>query len=1469
MTSRQRFFLASALAALTLGIVGSLSPAGARTDTYAYDEAGRLVEARLGEMVVTYSWDPAGNLLTRTVPEPGAGTIAAAALLAMGFLRRRSARGLRARSQRGARAPLVLVLAVAGLGSATTARAQCDPIDPPLPSTNIAVETGDGSKVRVQCDELCTLTASVSPDPGPVSISPEMVDLGPGVPFDFLLLADADATDGDTVSVFIQYSCPGGGSSFDYRAYIQAIDNQTIESKGGGTDADPVSTRNGELFKELSPDLDLGGPLPLRFQRYYASNLLTDARTDSRLGDNWLHNFRWELRARSRDAVLTTPVGRTVRFLKQGDDWVLIGPTAIPFQLADNDATNGTTLYDPRTALFYEFSIGDVLLSVRDGNGNTHTLGYSLPGPGQLQLDSVSDGLGRTLSFTYTSGLMKSVSDGNRTVLFDHSGNDLSSVTDATGQTTLYAYDSGALLVSETRPEGNVPFSQTWSTGGGGASSGGSGAGIVTGLSQVMTQTDADGNSVGFAYAAPSTTITDVLGSRTHLHDAAGELTQSTDRTGESVSIELDDDGRRSDVTDRFGDTTSTAYDAVGGAPETITHADGTESHLAYTSRTVGSLTARDLTTVTNTDGTTETLGYDADGNRNSRTDPAGNVSTTTYDGNGRTLTATNPETGTTTMAYDGAANPISHTDPAGNTTTIDYDAMLRPELVTYEDTETVGLGYDANDNVTSRTDERGNITTVDYDDNGNPGTLTDPQGSVSYGYDGNDRATSRTDRTGRTMSVAYDATGRLASSTDEGNNTTTFDYDARGRLSQVTQPEGNGVGLQYDAEGLLAILTDGRGESLSLSRDAMGRATQLTTPRGDPWRIDYDLMGRPSLYEDPEGGETTVARDPNGAVSAIMLPGGTVTGQYEYDGLGNLDRVWDPNGQPWERAHDTSGRPVSRTDPLGQTTTIDYDERNRVSGFTFAGSLGSLQIARDEAGNPTAVSGSDGTAMTMGYDSAGRATSGTGLSLSRDAEGRVTDSNGIGVTYNSAGLPETMTLAPGVTVTYGYDANGRPTTVDDSFGNGVILSYDGDGNLASIVRSNGTTTTYSYDEDGKLIGIDEGSFGDTWLTRDALGRVTGVERTGIGDDMLPLDGISQGFDDASQVEGAGYDELGRMVEDGSDSYDWSLGGPLWSHTRDGETTDSEYDAFGNRTSRTRGGETRDYVWNYALDLSGLSIERDGGEDQRYWVHLTLGHLLYRIDPETGAPTFYHFNESGDTTFLTDGMGNQVAQYRYSPFGRIDRGEGQDEPFTYRGQFGGFEDSPGLHLIPRFGWYDSDRQRYMERQPDAMRPNHVNPYDFFGNNPFRLPTGLPRVPPIGTVPSVPELIDRASGPQVDRTTDRAERRLTFAAQDLGSIFLDEFEDGPLDGLPFNPNGLGSELDLTEEEAEAALTRLSRDLLLLAAALQRSIPFEFFSDSDATNQFPLGPLNHREAPNKPELAEPRPGKAPSLRLRTSF
>ena len=316
---------------------------------------------------------------------------------------------------------------------------------------------------------------------------------------------------------------------------------------------DPVSTFSGELYNQLPPDIDLGGPLPLRFARYYASLLHRDG-TVGTLGENWRHNFELTFSNSPTFIRIVNEVGRFIAFTNDGSGWRLTGRTDIAYQLA----TNGTAfvLGDPRSQRLFTFDGSGKLTQIADGQGNTHTLTYA-----GNQLTAVSDGLGRSLTFQYNgSGQLTNVTDGVRSAGFTQNGDALTTTIDALGFVTTYIYDPTnavtGLLAATVLPEGNTPFTQTWNADG-----------------RVASQTEADIHVTLLAYTNLTTTVTQPTDTTIrHVHTATGELASHTDEDGNSITIASDADGRRSSVTDRRGGITRLAYHAASGKPAAITN---------------------------------------------------------------------------------------------------------------------------------------------------------------------------------------------------------------------------------------------------------------------------------------------------------------------------------------------------------------------------------------------------------------------------------------------------------------------------------------------------------------------------------------------------------------------------------------------------------------------------------------------------------------------------------------------------------------------------------------------------------------------------------------------------------------------------------------------------------------------------------------------------------------------------------
>jgi len=166
-------------------------------------------------------------------------------------------------------------------------------------------------------------------------------------------------------------------------------DDSQANDESGGTDGDPVSTFTGELFTYLPADINLGGPLPLAFSRYYAYRLEL-AKVRSTLGTNWRHNYAWTLSRVSTEVEIVTGDGRRLSFSDNGSSWDQGGKTDHLYQL--EETAGGFILTDMKSELQRDFDTSARFVTLRDGFGNTHTLTYGNDG----QLAAISDGLGRT-----------------------------------------------------------------------------------------------------------------------------------------------------------------------------------------------------------------------------------------------------------------------------------------------------------------------------------------------------------------------------------------------------------------------------------------------------------------------------------------------------------------------------------------------------------------------------------------------------------------------------------------------------------------------------------------------------------------------------------------------------------------------------------------------------------------------------------------------------------------------------------------------------------------------------------------------------------------------------------------------------------------------------------------------------------------------------------------------------------------
>jgi type VI secretion system Hcp family effector len=1010
-----------------------------------------------------------------------------------------------------------------------------------------------------------------------------------------------------------------------------------------------VDMATGEIIVVCRPDLVLEGPMPVVFGRYYASMLGREGLASGRVGLNWLGTYDWKLNISGSTADVITANGMDVKFQMPpaGGPWQLVSPLDHAYVLSFTGGNYRFT--DPRSRRVYLFSgTPPMLTQIIDEHGNSLTLTYS-----GSALTQVSDGLGRLLTITYDprAGVLSSITDGTRTVSYSFTGNLLTGVTDAAGQHWSYAYLTPAttpgLLTGAGEPLGNTPLQNGYDASG-----------------RVITQTDAAGGSAHYAWDTPAGNVfTDSQGRAwNYQHDAQNRLVSLTDPGAQPWSRAYDARGRLASETRPLGDMTSYSYDATSGYPAAVGFADGSVSHWTYGSHTMGGATFYDLASVQFPDLTSETFTRDAAGNPTLITDRAGGIWQPTFNARGQMLTSTSPPTlpgtpgGVTSYAYDTHGRPTSITDPAGNVTRFTYDGLGRLIAVAPDDTSSRSWTYDALDHVLSAVDERGKTSTFQYDANGRLTGATDPLlATTHYAYDGLDRLMQVTDPLGHATTLGYDGQGQVTSITDGSGLATSYSYGLWGDYTGVTDAASASWTYARDPNRRVTSAQDPLGHSFGFSYDAVDRLRHLQDPTGTGFDYGYDAMDRLRAERGPLGYAHDYSYDARGMLTLTR----NAASEYDFarNALGGVSQFTDPNRNASLYSYDSQGRLTMASDPLGRATSYSYDARSRLVHATLT--LNGANLMYDGADRLLGVSITDGTSLAYNYDDANRLTGGTGAAFAYDAGGRMISSNGLGIAYDAAGRITSETYSPGHVVNYSYDARGALSQVSDWLGGVTRFNYDLAGNYTGTTRPNGTQGTYAYDAAGRLVNAVEkspgpGGISALTITRDALEQPTAVERSAPLLPGVQTPGTTNlAYDAASQVAGPAWDPLGRLLGDGSRTLVWDGTSRLTSYSIPGESQSFSHDAFGRLLSRTQGAASEHYAWNYANGSPTLDVVMNGASPVRYFVHTPSGLLLESIEAGTGARHYYHYDENGNTIFLTDDHGAVSVAYAYGPYGDV------------------------------------------------------------------------------------------------------------------------------------------------------------------------------------------------------------------------
>ena len=643
--------------------------------------------------------------------------------------------------------------------------------------------------------------------------------------------------------------------------------------------------------------------------------------------------------------------------------------------------------------------------------------------------------------------------------------------------------------------------------------------------------------------------------------------------------------------------------------------------------------------------------GFDTFGDAVESSDPDGDITTATYNGDGEEIAVSSPAytppglstaiTPTTTYAYDSMGDVSSATDGLDNTTDYVHDQFGNLVQTTAPNNEVTEQTFDTDGETLSQTSPTGAVTQATYNPLGQEATSTQVERyptaeayTTTYAYDALSDPISVTNPAGDVTTATYNALGQKTSVTDGLNETTDYTYDLSGQAAKTTAPDGTSVLDTYDEAGretgAEALNASGAVQSSeSFTYDAAGDQLTATNPLGATTTSTYNALGQLTAQSQSATSSTKINTS------------------FGYDADGHETSYTDPNGNTTVYTYNTLGLQESQVDPTvtGYTTSADD----------------TTTAAYNADGKPVTVTEPGDVTITDTYDTDGNLTgqSGSGAEAA-------TSSNAYG--YN-ADNEMTSYSAPGGTNTVTYDDRGLPISTEGSSGN-VGFTYDGDMRMVSLTDSSGTsdfvynnggevtsqsdpltgaTVGYSYNNLDQLSGVAYGTDGPT----ESISYNAAHEETGS-----TLDNPS-GATEASvayQYNAAGEvtnETTSGTIGAGSSTYTYDQAERLVSDVNNGVATAYAYDPDGNLTGN--GGATATY--NARDELTSV-VNGSSATNYAYTARGTLSSTT------TGSTT---------TSYTDNAYGQQVtdgsSSYGYDALGRLAKADtdGTNYSLTYAG----------------------------------------------------------------------------------------------------------------------------------------------------------------------------------------------------------
>lgn len=1112
-----------------------------------------------------------------------------------------------------------------------------------------------------------------------------------------------------------------------------------------------------------------------------ASDLYRDNASPKEWGVSAL-TVGWFLDKMTNNAVSITIGHDTFQFIKQPDGVFEppIGSTQTLTEVSGNyrlKQRHGNTVYfEPMQSAEED---GQRAQKIADVDGKEMTLVYL---SGNDRIDYVQDAYGRRLTFGYTGERITSITDNTNTATsngriinfrFDSNGN-LDRFTDPEGKFSYYIYAvntdgsdtaTGSSLSGPTDPSSSAASDHRIVR-------------LRNHDGQIITQNvyDALGRVENqYLHGDQNKTWT--------LH-YAGVFSTEEDPAGGVTTYKYDERGRTTGKIDPCGDETFIVYDGQDHVVSSTT-ADGETTVYHYDTshnlmqvdypRGSGSLintydTLNRPQTSTDPDGFVTTIryfdaGFHAGKNRpREMEDPAGTTTYTYYDN----ATGVGNPTGALSSQGAAAAGMIKTiTDGDNLTTTYAYDSYGHLDWVDAPGTSgqfRTNYAYDSRGDLDYGINPRGIRTELTYNKRRQPTKSEADKGGADeaveeYAYDNQGRlefTTSPTDNGGQrvrhrtTYSPTDFATAeflRNETATESDDRVAFLHYDGRDWNDYSLDAADRRTDVVYYADREVERIERPLDRDSSFTVDGSGRTLGETNPGGPATRVfsfQYDVT---SLADGDEMGD--------GYPRLIFTDADAITAKSEFDRRGNLRFYTNKRGHTFETRYDGLGRATHVITSLGKTQSTTYKHRGAIASVVEPSTQTTTFVYNPSTGRLQSITDSVGTINFSSYDANGNLltlTEGSkNISRTYDRLDRVksyndANSQEVGYRYYDSGRLHKV-IYPGGNesglghVEYTYWPTGRLYQVIDKLSSTsspriTTYTWRNDGRLSSVVRPNGTRRDIQYDDAGRPWLIQETTAADAPIEIHKIGYHPSDEMSWLY--QLPMVEAATGppapvgsmiYNADNQL--ATFEGLSVTHDtDGNMTHGPLPGGAMGTYTYNArnELTSAggltyTYNAEGQRIGISGNGDTISQVIDSNRGFSRPLVITKNGVETRYVYGVGL---VYEVDAG-GAATYYHHDQSGNTTALTDEMETVIERIRYAPFGTIVHrsnisGSVHDTPFLYGGFFAIQTDSNGL-LHMRARYYNPTLRRFVNADPAR---DGWNWYAYANGNPLGIvdPSGL-------------------------------------------------------------------------------------------------------------------------------------------------